>query len=113
MSGPSWLTNSDSWPEQIVTKPCDVSESESRTIKTVMKTAVPRRSNDIDNLLTKTALWKTERILAWIKRYVVNCRRINRISGPLTTEDLEEQLKFLIKRAQEDGENFVQFKERS
>ena len=113
MSGPSWLTNSDSWPEQIVTKPCDVSESESRTIKTVMRTAVPRRSDDIDNLLTKTALWKTVRILAWIKRFVVNCRRINRISGPLTTEELEEQLKFLIKRAQEDGENFVQFKEHS
>ena len=43
MSGPSWLTNSDSWTEQIVTKPCDVSESESRSIKTVMKTAVLRR----------------------------------------------------------------------
>ena len=99
MSGPSWLTNSDSWPEQIVTKPCDVSESESRTIKTVMKTALPRRSDDIDNLLTKTALWKTVRILVWIKRFVVNCRRSNRISGPLTTEELEEQLKFLIKRA--------------
>ena len=67
MSGPSLLTNSDRWPEQIVTKPCDVSASESRTIKTVMKAAVPRRSDDIDNFSTKTALWKTVRILEWIK----------------------------------------------
>ncbi|CAB4013785.1 Hypothetical predicted protein, partial [Paramuricea clavata] len=34
MSGPSWLNNSDSWLEQIVAKPSDVSESESRTIRT-------------------------------------------------------------------------------
>ena len=47
------------------------------------------------------------------KRFVVNCRRSNRISRPLTSEQLEKQLKFLIKRAQEDGENFVQFKEHS
>jgi hypothetical protein len=26
MSDPSWLNNSDSWPEQIVAKPSDVSE---------------------------------------------------------------------------------------
>ena len=43
ISGPSWLNNSDSWPEQIVAKPSDVSESESRTIKTVMKAAVQRK----------------------------------------------------------------------
>ena len=113
MSGPSWLNNSDSWPEQIVAKPSDVSESESRTIKTVMKAAVQRKSDVFDDLLAKTTLWKTVRILAWIKRFAVNCRRSKRISGPLTTEETEEQLKFLIKRAQEDGENSVQFKEHS
>jgi hypothetical protein len=113
MSGPSWLNNSDSWPEQIVAKPSDVSESESRTIKTVMKAAVQRKSDIFDDLLAKTALWKTVRILAWIKRFAVNSRRSKRISGLLTTEETEGQLKFLIKRAQEDGENSVQFKEHS
>ena len=68
MSGPSWLTNSDSWTEQIVIKPCQLSEFESRTIKTVMKTAVPKKSDDIDNLLTKAALWKIVRISAKIKK---------------------------------------------
>jgi hypothetical protein len=113
MRGPSWLNNSDSWLEQIVAKPSDVSESESRTIKTVMKAAVQRKSDVFDDLLAKTTLWETVRILAWIKRFAINCRRSKRISGPLTTEETEEQLKFLIKRAHGDGENSVQFKEHS
>ena len=53
MSDPSWLNNSDSWPEQIVAKPSDVSESESRTIKTVMKAAVQRKFHVFDDLLAK------------------------------------------------------------
>ncbi|CAB4038553.1 Hypothetical predicted protein, partial [Paramuricea clavata] len=68
ISGPSWLNNSDSWPEQIIAKPSDVSESESRTIKTVTKAAVQQKSDAFDDLLAKTGLWKTVRILAWIKR---------------------------------------------
>jgi hypothetical protein len=90
MSGPSWLNNSDSWQEQIVAK------SESRAIKTVMKVAVRRKSDVFYDLLAKTTLWKTVRILAWIKRFAISCRRSKRISGPLTTEVTEEQLKFLI-----------------
>ena len=43
MCGPSWLNNCDSWPEQIVAKPSDMSESESPTIKTVMKAAVQKK----------------------------------------------------------------------
>ena len=113
MSGPSWLDNPDSWPEQIVAKPTDASESESRIIKTVMKATVQRKSDVIDDLLEKTVLWKTVRILAWVKRFAVNCRRSKRISGPLTTAETENQLKFLIKRAQGDGENSDQFKEHS
>ena len=102
MSGPSWLDNFDSWPEQIVAKPTDASESESRTVKTVMNATVQRKSDVIDDLIEKTALWKTVRILAWVRTFAVNCRRSKRISGPLTTAETENQLKVLIKRAQRD-----------
>ncbi len=53
------------------------------------------------------------RILAWVKRFAVNCRRSKRISGQLTTAETENQLKFLIKRAQGEDGNSDQFKEHS
>ena len=48
-----------------------------------------------------------------MKRFAVNCRRSKRISGQLTTAETENQLKFLIKRAEGDGGNSDQFKEHS
>ncbi|XP_028394878.1 uncharacterized protein LOC114519022 [Dendronephthya gigantea] len=111
MNGPAWLNIPDEWPEKIVTKPTDVSESESRSVKTVMKTTFQRKSDPVDDLLAKTSLWKAVRILAWMKRFAANCRRKEKIRTPLRTEETEEVMKFLIRRAQQDGEKFDHFKE--
>ena len=78
-----------------------------------MKATVQKKSDAIDNLLEKTALWKTVWILACVKRFAINCRRSKRISGPLMTAETENQLKFLVKRTQGKGENSDQFKEHS
>ena len=109
MNGSSWLNTPDNWPEQIIATPTDVSESESRLIKTVMKTTLQRKF--VDDLLERTALWKTVRVLAWIKRFVINCRSDGRNSGPLRTDETDEQLKLLAKRAQDDDEKSDQFKD--
>ena len=96
-------------PEQIIVKPTDLSESQSRLIMTVTKTTLEGKSDFVDDLLERTALWKTVRVLAWIKRFVINYRSNERNSGPLRTDETDEQLKLLVKRAQDDGDKSDQF----
>ena len=52
----------------------NLSESQSRLIMTVTKTTLEGKSDFVDDLLERTALWKTVRVLAWIKRFVINYR---------------------------------------
>ena len=87
----------------------NLSESQSRLIMTVTKTTLEGKSDFVDDLLERTALWKTVRVLAWIKRFVINYRSNERNSGPLRTDETDEQLKLLVKRAQDDGEKSDQF----
>ena len=61
-------------------------------------------------LITKNRFWKTVRILSWLQRFIDNCRQKHQVTGPLSTDETEEQTKFLIKRAQKDSESTKSFK---
>jgi hypothetical protein len=65
----------------------------------------------LDNLIEKWDLWKAVRITTWMARFTKNCRTKEKITGPLTTEEINEQLEFWIKRAQSQCERKEKFEE--
>ena len=110
MNGPSWLREPERWPEQMQIKPSEKSESESRMVKEVMKVTVPKEADFIDNLLERLQLTKTLRVLAWVKRFIDNLVRGKKVKGPLVTEEIQDQMRFLVKRAQTESETLETFK---
>ena len=101
LKGPPWLTNENDWPADIVTGPSVESQAEAKVIKEILATAVQPEQDDLDNLMEKWDLWKTVRITAWIARFGKNCQTKEKITGPLTTDEINAQLEFWIKRAQD------------
>ena len=68
---------------------------------------------EFDELLQKHELWRALRVCAWIARFVHNARvgPPNRVRGPLTTPEMQQQTLFWTKRAQELGKGSTQFQE--
>ncbi|XP_028405809.1 uncharacterized protein LOC114528390 [Dendronephthya gigantea] len=110
MKGPSWLSETEKWPEQVKIKPSEKSESESRMMREVMKVTIQKEADFIDCLLEKFGLTKTVRILAWVTRFIDNFVCGKKVNGPLVTEETQKQMKFLIKRAQSESEALEIFK---
>ena len=102
LPGPRWLSNREEWPREIVTKPNNETEAETKLTKEVFAVAVDSR-DDLDEVLEKYSLWRTVRIFAWVMRFLQNCRnkKVDRIRGPLTTAETEKQVKWWIRRKQE------------
>ena len=98
-SGPEWLVNCEKWPEQPEITKCDESEIERKKVKEILAATIINLEHPVDTLLNKFTLHKTLRILSWVNRFIHNCRK-NKISGPLTTEEVLVQKKLLIKREQ-------------
>lgn len=102
--GPEWLTNTELWPQDIVTEPSTESNVEAKAIKQVFAVAVDEES-EIDKVLQKFPLQKAVRVCAWIRRFSHNSLRsrgTKRIEGPLTTDETERQRLFWTKQAQEN-----------
>ena len=59
-------------------------------------------TDKFDELLKKFPLMKTIRVIAWIRRFVFNCRaeKESRQKGPLKTEEINNQHTSWIRRAQ-------------
>ena len=69
-------------------------------------------SNDLDHILGKFGLSKARRVGAWVSRFTHNSRHPSyMIQGPLTTEEIDNQELFWIKRAQNQGMSDVKFLE--
>ncbi len=109
--GPPWLTKEGEWPEDIVTSPSKESLAEAKVIKEILTIAVESEQDGLDNLIEKWDLWKAVRITAWIARFTKNCRTKEKVTGPLTTEEINERLEFFIKRAQSRCEGKEKFEE--
>ena len=108
LSGPAWLDKPDEWPEQPDIKKSEETETEKKKIKEIFAATVST-VDEIDDLLNKFSLWKFLRILGWINRFINNCRR-NKVNGPLTTEEISKQKKFIIKREQKRFQVTEKFK---
>ena len=77
LKGPEWLCKQDVWPDGITTVSTVESRAELKPVKEILAIAVEEK-NLFDDLLEKYELWKTIRIMAWIKRFSFNAKQRNR-----------------------------------
>ena len=104
-SGPEWMASPEDWPEDIVSQASAESQAEAKVTKEIFAGA-HETIDELDLLLDKHELTKTIRIMAWMSRFIHNCRHHDGvIRGALTTDELMSQHVIWIKRAQRSGEN--------
>ena len=111
-NGPSWLQKPKSWPQNIITSPTLESESEAKIVREVRATAV-EEADELDEIMEKFSYWKAIRITAWVARFLCNCKkkRPERTNGPLTAEEMQEQVKNWIKRVKKRCQGTKEFLE--
>ena len=99
--GPCWLEDHDNWPKDIVTKGSVDSSKEIKQIKSVLVAVAVEdaKVSAFDSVLEKVTLSKYLRIMSWISRFLKNCRKMI-VRGPLTTNEIEQQLIWTVKMAQ-------------
>ena len=99
-NGPDWLSNRENWPADITLEATKESNAETKVIRQVLAVSL-EQTNPLDALLEKFGIWKTLRVCARLKRFVMNCHNPNqKLLGPLTMKELEKHHLFWIKRAQ-------------
>lgn len=99
--GPEWLSEQENWPPNITTKATKESDAEAKVVRELFASTVEVAVDSFDYLLAKFNLSKTLRVCAWVSRFLTNSRSPNQhVRGPLTTEEIEQQRLFWIKRTQ-------------
>ena len=103
-NGPMWLKAKEEWPPEISTSTSPESKAEEKILQEVFKLTQAERDH-IDILVDKLNFWKLVRVCAWVKRFIDNTRRSkkNRILGLLGADEIQDQVKFWIKRAQQSS----------
>lgn len=86
-NGPAWLLEPKSWPQNIITSPTPESESETKIVREVLTVAV-QEGDEFDEIMEKYDYWKAVRIIAWVARFLSNCKkkRPERTNCPLAAE---------------------------
>ena len=105
--GPKWLSDPSAWPVDITTTATAETLAEAKTVREIFKLANEQEVEGIDAVLNKYGLWRVLRIGGWMARFIHNAKHpvSERRTGPLTTEELIKQRRFLEKRAQREGMN--------
>ena len=100
--GLEWLSDKEKWPTDIVTSRTPESQAEAKITKELFNGATAS-TGCLKVLLGKFDLTKTLRIVAWTARFIRNSRlkKQERMMGPLTTDEIENQHLFWTKRPQE------------
>ena len=100
-NGPKWLSNREQWPLDIVTSPSKESMVEAKATREIFAAAIAV-TDELDTLLEKFSYWKTIKVCAWVTRFLHNIRlaKTNRLTGPLTTEEINRVKLFWEKRVQ-------------
>ena len=88
-------------PGDIVTEPNHDTEAEIKMTKVVFGVAV-EFEDELLRILEKHSYWKSIRITTWIVRFIHNCKsnKSEGLSGPLTTEEIDKQIKIYVRREQ-------------
>ena len=99
--GPDWLANEADWPKGSC-EPKQTKEvtDEEKVVKQLSFVAIDGEVNMIQDLLNKFKLWKLIRVVAWIRRFINNCRSKLRRSNSLVTQETQEAEKCIVKISQ-------------
>ena len=101
-NGPEWLADRGSWPPNPVTSTSTASDAEAKATREVLAAAqIKPLGDDFDQLLENHDLRRALRVGAWIVRFVHNCRKRKKLSGPLTTAEVEEVKEWWTRRVQQ------------
>ena len=106
--GPKWLPYKDQWPVQPKIQVTYETEQEAKIIKELMSTTL-QKNDTFDKLMSKFDLWKCIKVIAWINRFITNCKK-EKINGPLTTSEIKQQRTWFIKREQQKVADTDKFK---
>ena len=100
-NGPKWLANHKEWPINPVTSACPATEAKVKTIREVLSLAQPKNSSDrVEEVLEKHELKYALRVVAWVTRFLANCKTPKKLTGPLTADELENVKWGWIRRVQ-------------
>ena len=99
--GPTWLSEPSSWPPHIILEPTAETIAGAKVIREIFSAAIPIHDS-LDHMLSNHALPRVLRIGAWMWRFIHNCRYQARcrMTGPISTEEIQHQELWWIKRAQ-------------
>ncbi|XP_046849898.1 uncharacterized protein LOC124443487 [Xenia sp. Carnegie-2017] len=112
LEGPKWLSNPEKWPREVIIEATVETEAEVKKCKEVFMPAVQLEEDRFSAILAKYPYWKTMRITAWVFRFVYNLnKKQQRRRGPLTTNELQPQVLWWLKREQLRFENSDQMRE--
>ena len=109
--GPPWLAEPSEWPPKVAVRPSTESRAEAKVIREILATAMPEY-DELNELLERGSLWNTLRVCALVHRFVFNCRnqKSKRMYGPITTDEIEKQKLWWVKRAQNRAQCTEKFK---
>ena len=88
------------WPELSGDDQTTQVNEEAKVAKQVSMVAINTETNEIQKLQEKFCLWKVLRVLAWIQRFITNCRSSSKTHGPLVTKEIQLPEVFLVKITQ-------------
>ena len=98
--GPKWLANEADWPEGSELKATKEANEEEKVVKQLSFVAIDGEVNRIQDLLNKFKLWKVIQVVAWIRRFINNCRSKLKRKNTLITRETQEAEKCLAKISQ-------------
>ena len=83
-----------------------------KVTRELLATTIKQR-DEFDELLNKYKLWRVLRRCAWVNRFLHNSRssKSNRTTGPLSTQEIENQKLWWTKRVQCEARNQPKFQE--
>ena len=88
------------WPEESYSKPSNEIKEEEKIVKQLNFVGIDDEANTVQDLLNKFRLWKVIRVVAWIRRFTHNCRSKSRKHNALTTREIQEVGKCLVRMSQ-------------
>ena len=97
-NAPTWLSDPSNWPPDIVLEPTIETKAEAKVNREIFSVAIPK-DDALDHMLSSHTL---PRVGAWVWWFIHNCRNQarNRTTGPISTEEIQHQELWWIKRAQ-------------
>lgn len=96
--GPTWISSSHRWPLEpmsLSVQPQQITEQAKPQTMTLQISI----SNPVD-IARFSSLLRLHRVVAWVNRYVHNLRNEEKITGPLTTDEIRKAEDYCIRTTQ-------------